>query len=160
MQIRKGLASTALLSASALATPLATRDATTPTTTTTTTAATCLPAGLQTGNLQGYINTVILDVAQQRYTSIALDYSSMGRSLAFTERGILPDGCVPTTDLPAPATTAEQAIAYLQATQAELQVLAQDAINGDCADGVASVCRAVHLYGAVAQYTQSVAVYE
>ncbi|KAK7755422.1 hypothetical protein SLS62_002649 [Diatrype stigma] len=156
MQVKNILAATALLCANTLATPLTapltTRDE----------AAACFPAGIQTGipNLQGYISTVILDVAQQRYTSIGLDYSSTGRSLAFLERDILPDGCAPTAVLPAPATTADQAIAYLQAAQAELLVLAQDAINGDCADGEASVCRAVHLYGAVAQYAQSVAVYE
>lgn len=99
---------------------------------------------------------MILDLAQERYASIALDYSSTGRSLSFLERDIIPDGCP--KDLPTSATTKDQAIAYLQATQAELMVLSQDAINGDCANGKTSICRTVNLYGAVAEFVQSVVV--
>lgn len=116
----------------------------------------CFPAQIQSGiqNLQVSLNTVILDLAQERYKVISQDYSSTGRSLAFLEHDILPNGCG--TNLPAPATTKDQAIAYLQGVQAELNVLAQDAINGDCENGKKSVCRTVNLYGAVAEYIDSV----
>ena len=118
----------------------------------------CFPAQIQQGiqNLLGSVNTVILDLAQERYTVVGSDYSSTGRSLAFLERDILPGGCG--SDLPASATTKDQAIAYLQGVQAELNVLAQDAINGDCENGKKSVCRTVNLYGAVAEYIDSVRV--
>ncbi|KAI1249323.1 hypothetical protein MGN70_008935 [Eutypa lata] len=143
MQIKNLLTSTALLG-SALAAPTA-RDA-------------CFPTDIQSGiqNLQGSLNTVILDLAQERYTSIRADYSSTGRGLAYLEVEIIPDRCA--TDLPTSATTKDQAIAYLQATQAELMVLSQDAINGDCANGKTSICRTVNLYGAVAAFVQSVGV--
>ena len=120
----------------------------------------CFPAQIQTGiqNLLGSVNTVILDLAQERYHDVGSAYSSTGRSLAFLERDILPDGCG--LDLPASATTKDQAIAYLQGVQAELNVLAQDAINGDCENGKKSVCRTVNLYGAVAKYIESVKIDE
>jgi hypothetical protein len=38
----------------------------------------------------------------------------------------------------------------------ELHILAQDAKNGDHANGVKSLCRAVNLYGGVAAYVDSV----
>lgn len=157
MQIRNILTTTALLSASALATPLTAPLAARDVTTTTRTVAACFPPGIQASiqKLEGYLNTVIQDVAQKRYEAIAPDYSSTGRSLASLELDILHEGCAPSTVQPVPATTADQAIAYLRGTQAELLVLAQDAINSDCADGEMSICRAVHLYGAVAQYVKS-----
>lgn len=63
-------------------------------------------------NLRGYIDNVISDVTNEKYAVIANDYSSTGRSLAFLERDILPDGC--TYNLPTSASTKHQAVAYLR----------------------------------------------
>ncbi|KAI1172992.1 hypothetical protein F4777DRAFT_559532 [Nemania sp. FL0916] len=118
--------------------------------------AACAPTDLTPGsrNLKEYIDNVILDVKLQKYDVIANDYSSTGRSLAFLERDVLPDGC--TYDLPTSATTEDQAVAYLRAVKAELNVLGQDAKNGSSANAAIAVCRASDLYGGVAAYVDSV----
>ncbi|KAI1110089.1 hypothetical protein F5Y14DRAFT_382914 [Nemania sp. NC0429] len=105
-------------------------------------------------NLLGYIDNVISDLTDEKYAVIANDASSTGRSLAFLERGILPQGC--TYSLPTSASTTDQAVAYLRAVQAELVVLSEDATNGDSANEILALCRAINLYGGIAAYVDSV----
>ncbi|KAI1193580.1 hypothetical protein F5X97DRAFT_313646 [Nemania serpens] len=105
-------------------------------------------------NLRGYIDNVISDLKDEKYDVIANDASSTGRSLAFLERDILPEGCG--YSLPTSASTKHQAIAYLRGVKAELNVLSQDATNGDSANEIEALCRAVNLYGGIAAYVDSV----
>ncbi|KAI8631300.1 hypothetical protein F5Y19DRAFT_26116 [Xylariaceae sp. FL1651] len=118
--------------------------------------ASCFPSGIPAGvqNLNGYIDNVISDLTHKKYDVVANDYSSTGRSLAFLEENI--QGKICEYDLATSASTQSQAVAYLHAVKAELLVLAQDAENQDCANGIKALCRAVDLYGGVAAYVDSV----
>ncbi|KAI3317891.1 hypothetical protein HD806DRAFT_513600 [Xylariaceae sp. AK1471] len=114
------------------------------------------PSDLGAGitNLETYIENVITDLKNKDYDVVANDYSSTGRSLAFLEEDAIQRIC--TYDLATSASTEEQAVAYLRGVKIELHILAQDAKNGDHANGVKSLCRAVNLYGGVAAYVDSV----
>ncbi|KAF2718932.1 hypothetical protein K431DRAFT_287252 [Polychaeton citri CBS 116435] len=146
MQLKSGVAF-ALVSISALASPASLPEAQV--------SSSGFPSDIQAGilNIQNYINGVINDIVQSS-PSLPLDYSSGGRSLAFLERSILPNGCK--QNLPKPAKTAKQAISYLQSTQLTLSQLSLDAINSNLAKGKKDVCLAVNTYGGAASYVQSV----
>lgn len=118
----------------------------------------CFPATTHASvqSLQESINKVISDLSPPKYATIGADYAAAESTLSGLEHGIVADGCA--ADLPSSATTSAQAIAYLQAVQAELMVLNQDAFNGNCENGKKSVCRSVNLFDAVADYVDSVSV--
>ncbi|KAI0150175.1 hypothetical protein GGR57DRAFT_199390 [Xylariaceae sp. FL1272] len=116
----------------------------------------CFPSDVTTGirNLQGYIDNVIADIRFNKSDVVANDYSSTGRSLAFLEEEIQQKICP--YDLQTSASTKNQAIAYLRGSNAELAVLAADANEQDCSNGIKSLCRAVNLYGGVAAYVDTI----
>lgn len=118
------------------------------------------PAGLSDfeltiRNTQEAILMVINDIAQQRDASS--NFGTTGRWLDNLRTSYFPAACPQTTSLPAPATSREQAIQYLQQVQLDLSIATQDAINGATANATNDICGAVNLYNAgVANFANNV----